>query len=227
MILSFYFKKKFRLSFPFFLFFLLIGIFGCGDSGSETGSSAPVEDSNEVDLNQVRSRDQGSEDPLFTGEGIIDPIELSSGREGTGTPNTTQIDFSTAFKSPKTPLVLKSLIVASNDICNGNSFNLFSSEESYNAVEAAKRVTAHIEKHAIYTSFRAERSGSVITVDAPRNSFKKYKRRILKWRFLMGKSQVAKTVKTVMDGYSSGESSFLLSCCHYIARRFASRCRRS
>ena len=186
--------------------FLLLGAFGCGDGGgggSSTGSEASGSgNDNDVDSNQ------GDQDNLLTGEGIIDPIELSSGQAGTETPNTARIRFNTALGSPSTPIVLESLIVVDDDLCKGHPLNLFSNSESYDAVEAARRAVAHIEKYAIYTNFRAERSGSTVTIEAPRNLPYKYRRQPLRWKFLLGASQSVSTITTTMDGFSPGTPSF-------------------
>ena len=194
--------KKNILTGFLFLCLCLAGLPGCGgDGGGGTSSAVTGETDDTVDANQTKG------DALLTGEGIIDPIELSGGQAGTETSNVTHFRFSTHFRTLNTPTVLESLVVEKGDLFNNVPLNLFSKTETYTAEVAAKRVAAHLEKQAIYTGFRAIAAMGIVTISAPPNLPYKYVRKRLKWKFLVGDSRSETSKNTTFNGFSPGTAS--------------------
>ena len=186
-----------------FLFLCLAGPLGCGSDGGGKGPSSAVtgETDDVLDANQTKG------DTLLTGEGIIDPIELSGGQAGTEKSNVVHFRFNTHFRTLDTPTVLESLVVEKGDIFNNVPLNLFSETETYTAEVAAKRVAVHIEKYAIYTGFRAIAAMGIITISAPPNLPDKYVRKKLTWKFLIGDSR-SETYKHIrFAGHTRGTAS--------------------
>ena len=193
------FKKNLLLS--FLSLFLISGLGGCGGGGSSSSSGGASND--EVASNK---KDE-DEDVLFTGDGIIDPIDLSGGLVGTETPNVATFRLSLAFRSLTAPLVLESLMVVKQDILNGIPLHLLSNMKSYNTETVAEKIVAHIEKQAIYTGFRASRSLSTIRLEAPPNLPYKYVNKRLDWKFLIGPSRSVSNKTITFSGFSSGTAS--------------------
>ena len=195
----FYLKKGGVLA---LIFFSLMGMLACGDGDSGGGSPVAATDE-DVDSNNTDT------DSLVTGEGIIDPIELSGGQAGSAVPNTATFDMNdSSLTSASNPILLQSLTTISQDVLNGVPVTLSSDSDTYNPTEAATKVVAYIEKQAIYTSFRASASGTVVTLQSPINVPAIYRDKSLVWSFLHGPSSSENTFARIMRNGIGGPSFF-------------------
>ena len=195
---------KTNLYLTLFLFLCLTAMPGCG--GGSASSGGGTQDGN---LNAKQATDgDGDGDVLLTGEGVIDPIDLSGGLAGTRTPAFGTFDFSSAEIPIDTPLILENLTIDEDSLVKKIPLELFAQDETYDAIEAAKRFVAHAENQAVFVGFRFFVTGTTVKITTSTNSPGRYFNRPLVWKFLFGASREEKNIVTALDTkYSSGTSS--------------------
>ena len=187
------------------LFLCLTSMQGCGGGSSGGKSASSGADTQNGNLNAKQATDG---DVLLTGEGVIDPIDLSGGLAGTRTPAFGTFDFSSAEIPTDTPLILENLTIDENSLVKKTPLELFAQDETYDAIEAAKRFVAHAENQAVFVGFRFFVTGTTVKITTSNNSPGRYFNRPLVWKFLSGTSLDEKNIVTALDTkHSSGNSS--------------------